>query len=140
MLKFKIIRTNKQAGVTVVQPASVKTRVRRPTRQQRRLLASATDVAHPNADYIVHHADENGWRGISRVPMHFTLSYFRGCVGKYENNLWKYNVGECKTTYRYKYGTNTGNTPTHVVVLNNGDTFTCTTMSDVKQELKRRLA
>ena len=127
MLKFKIINTNKT-------PTTV-TNLRRPTRQQRRLLASATDVAHPNADYIVHHVDVNGWRGISRVPMHFTLSYFRGSISKYEEHLWKYNVGECKTVYADRRAG-----AEHTVVLNNGDTFTCSSMSDVKQELKRRLA
>jgi hypothetical protein len=142
MLKFKFqiinTRTAKQAGVTVVEPVK---KDRRPTRQQRRLLAASTEVAHANADYIVHHADDNGWRGISRVPVHFNLSYFRGTVGKYESSMWKYNVGECKTTYRYRYGeTGTGNTATHTIILNNGDTFTCTTMHEVKQELKRRRA
>ena len=67
--------------------------------------------------------------------MHFTLSYFRGTITKYEENLWKYNVGECKTTYRYEH---TSTFATHTVILNNGDKFTCTTMSAVKAELKAR--
>jgi len=112
---------------------------RRPTRQQRRLLAAATEVAHANADYIVHHADDNGWRGITRVPAPFTMTYFYGTITKYHQNLWKYNVGECKTTYPRRTAAGRG-AATHTVILNNGDTFHCTTMSDVKKELKRRRA
>ena len=126
MFPFKIISTK--------TASTVKNR-RRPTRQQRRLLAASKEVAHPNADYIIHHADDDGWRGISRVPLHFTLSYFRGTITKYEEHLWKYNVGECKTTYRYA---STGTNATHTVILNNGDKFTCMSMSAVKAELKAR--
>ena len=132
---FKIIRT---------KTPSRGQNNRRPTRKQRKLLAAANEVAHPNAEYIIHHADADGWRGISRVPIHLSMSYFRGTITKYEKNLWKYNVGECKTTYLYRYPANVRRTSTHkvnathTVILNNGDTFTCTSMRDVKQELKRR--
>lgn len=130
MLKFLLTKTKTK---------TYRESIRRPTRQQRRLLAAATEVAHANADYIVHHADDNGWRGITRVPAPFTMTYFYGTITKYHQNLWKYNVGECKTTYPRRTASGRG-AATHTVILNNGDTFHCTTMSDVKQELKRRRA
>lgn len=109
----------------------------RPTRQQRRMLAAYRQPAHPNATYIIHHADADGWRGISRVPRHYTLSSFRAVQYKFRDVAWKYNIGECTSHYPYE-GTSTN--ATHTVVLNTGDTFTCASMADVKRELRDRRA
>jgi hypothetical protein len=125
MIKIKVSKTNNTKNL------------RRPTRKQRRMLLATAQAAHPYAKYIIHQADDSGWRGISRVPRRTTVPAFQSMRWYTPELAWTHIVGECKTVYTYA-GSSTN--ATHTVVLNNGDTFTCTTMADVKQELRKRLA
>jgi hypothetical protein len=125
MIKIKVSKTNNTKNP------------RRPTRKQRRMLLATAQPAHPYAKYIIHQADASGWRGISRVPRSVNVPTFQSRRYQLPELAWTYIVGECKTVYAYE-GTSTN--AMHTVVLNNGDTFTCTTMADVKQELRKRLA